>query len=116
MADKVIGEDFLSADDILAVVDIEYATVKAWGKTARLQSLTAGEMIEFREANEGEAKRTAGLRLIINSLVDKAGNRILNNTHIAMLRLKSEKQNNAIIKEILKLNGLNVDEKATKND
>lgn len=101
----------LSMDDVLAANDVEYAEIEGFtkgGKTFRIQSLTAGDLIEWSEANEGEAKRTAGLRLIVKSLVDADGKRIADDTHIAVFRKKSHKVTERIVKEILKLNGMNV--------
>jgi hypothetical protein len=113
MADKI-----LSLTDILNADDVEYATVPGFkpGEAFRIQSLTAGDMIEWSEANAGDAKRTAGLRLIIKSLVDDKGAPILDDTHIATLRNKSHKVTERVVKEILKLNGMNVKEDAAKND
>lgn len=113
-----VEEELLSVSDIENTPDVEYATVVSWGgKKARIKSLRAGDLIEFRESNEGPAKKTAGLRLIIRSLVDKSGNCILNDTHLPMLRTKSERECNVIIKEILKLNGMDVTaENRAKND
>lgn len=101
----------LSMDDVLAANDVEFAEIEGFtkdGKKFRIQSLTAGDLIEWSEANEGEAKRTAGLRLIVKSLVDKDGKRIADDTHIAVFRKKSHKVTERIVKEILKLNGMTV--------
>ena len=95
-------------DEFLGKNDIEYAEVPVGvnGDVVRIGSLTAGDMIEWAEANEGEAKRTAGLRLIVKSLVDEQGNRIGKDSDIPRLRGKSQKWTQAIVKEILKHNGL----------
>lgn len=104
------NEKILSMDDILAAEDVEYANVEGFkpGEVFRIQSLTAGDLIEWSEANEGEAKRTAGLRLIVKSLVDKDGKRIAGDEHIATFRKKSHKVTERIVREILKLNGMTV--------
>ena len=51
-------------EEISAAVDVEYANIEGFTKDKpfRIGSLTAGDLIEWSEANEGEAKRTAGLR------------------------------------------------------
>lgn len=104
-------------EEILAEPDVEYALVPGWGdKKIRIGSLTAGDMIEWSEANEGEAKRTAGLRLIVKSLVDSQGKRIGNDKHISLLRAKSHKVTEGIVKAILKLNGFVIKEDNTKKD
>ncbi len=102
-ADKI-----LSLDEILKSDEVEYDTVPGFkdGEIIRIGSLTAGDLIEWSEANEGEAKRTAGLRLIVKSLVDADGNRIANDKHIASFRKFNHKKTEEIVKAILKLNGL----------
>lgn len=109
---------FQSVDEMLAEPDVEYELVPGWNGMIRIGSLTAGDMIEWTEANEGEAKRTAGLRLIVKSLVDSNGKRIGTDKHISMLRGKSHKTTEALVKAILKLNGFNVreDKADTKKD
>lgn len=116
----VKGDDeFLSADGVIGTNDIEYDTIPAWGGKLRIQSLTAGDLIEWSEANDsGEAKRTAGLRLIVKSAVDKDGKLIFIDKHIAKLREKSHKETEKVVKGILKLNAMLVksQDTAAKND
>lgn len=107
--DKVYG----SMDEILAsgASDVEYALVDGFkpGEKVRIGSVTAGDMIEWSEANEGEAKRTAGLRLICKSLVNKEGVRYANDDkNIKKFRDMRHKETERIVREILKLNGMNV--------
>lgn len=112
------AEHVLSLDDIMKEDDVEYARLPGFkpGQVFVIQSLTAGDLIEWTEANEGEAKRTAGLRLIVKSLVDgepgkdanATGKRIMNDTHIAVLRQRGHKTTERIVKAILELNGMNV--------
>src|SRR5262245_56354749 len=99
--DKVVSlADFENADDV------EYATIPAWkeGEVIRIKSVSAGDMIEWSEANDGPAKRTAGLRLIVKSVVDADGRLLLNDSHLQMLRNRSHKKTEEIVKAILKLN------------
>lgn len=108
---------FETVEDMLAAQDVEYTTIDGWSGTIRIGSLTAGDMIEWSEANEGEAKRTAGLRLIVKSLVNSEGARIGKDKHIPLLRAKSHKVTESIVKAILKLNGFEVDkDKTAKKD
>src|SRR5262245_30465846 len=107
---------FESVDDMLAAPDVEYAEVQGWNGIIRIGSLTAGDMIEWAEGNEGEAKRTAGLRLIVKSLVNSEGKRIGTEKHIPLLRQKSHKTTENIVKAILKLNGFNVKAPDEKKD
>src|SRR5580765_7673344 len=96
-------------DEILSAGDVEYATIEGFAKDKpfRIGSLSAGDLIDWSEANEGEAKRTAGLRLICKSLVNSKNERFAaNDKNIAALRMKSHKVTERIVKEILKLNGI----------
>lgn len=106
--------------DASGAKDVEYAVIDGFkpGQKFRIGSVTAGDMIEWQEANEGEAKKTAGLRLICRSLVDKDGNRYANDDkNIQKFRNYRHKETERIVREILKLNGINVKaDTAAKND
>ena len=112
MSDNAVVEPgqkkVLSAEDIFAANDIEFAEIPGFkeNEVFRIRSLTAGDFIEWTEANEGEAKRTAGLRLIIKSLVDENGKRILTDRHLEVLRMKAFKTTEKILADILKHNGI----------
>lgn len=112
------GPHVLSMQEIMATDDVEYALVEGFkpGQMFRIQSLTAGALIEWSEANDGPAKRTAGLRLIVQSLVDGEGRSIAGPEHIDVFRKKSHKVTERIVKDILKLNGMTVKGDAAKND
>ena len=118
MSDKIYG----SMEEILAsgASDAEYAEVDGFkpGERVRIGSVTAGDMIVWSEANEGEAKKTAGLRLICKSLVNADGVRYADDDkNIAKFRVMRHKETERIVKEILKLNGMNVKaEEKAKND
>lgn len=102
-----------SMDDISGSLGIETATIEGFTKDKPLMigSLTAGDMIEFSESNEGEAKKTAGLRLITKSLVNSKGERYAADPkNIAVFRAKSHKATERIVREILKLNGIEIRE------
>jgi hypothetical protein len=107
-----IEDKVLSIEEMLAADDVQFAVVKAWNGNVRIGSLSASDMIEFVESNEGPAKRTAGLRLIIKSLVDAKGDRIGDMKHLEAFGKKNAQVTNRIVAEILKLNGL--DEAAKK--
>lgn len=116
MTDKATEREdkiYASMDEILSsgASDVEYALVDGFkpGKKVRIGSVTAGDMIEWSEANEGEAKKTAGLRLITKSLVDANGTRFADDVkNIPKFRAMRHKETERIVKEILKLNGMNV--------
>jgi hypothetical protein len=119
MADDVYdGMEFLSLGAMLDAEDTTYSVVNMpeWGGKVRLGSLTAADMMEWLEANES-AKKTAGLRLIVKSLVDKDGKRVGNDEAIHKFAKKNTKAIDRLIKEILKLNGLDTKTQAdAKND
>jgi hypothetical protein len=100
------GKKILSFEEMMAADDIEYVEVEAFGGIVRLGSIDAGDMIEFVETNEGPGKRTAGLRMIIKSLVDAEGKRIGKDEHLQQWMKRSQKTCNKLVDEILKLNGL----------
>ena len=116
--------DMLAAAEPLASVEYARAAGFKPGQVFVLQSVTAGDLIEWSEANE-DAKRTAGLRLIIKSVVDgqpgvdegARGARIMDDTHIALLRKLQHKTTENVVKAILKLNGMTVaaDDKVKKD-
>ncbi len=117
MADvvKIYG----SMDEILAsgVSDVEYAEIEGFkpGEKVRIGSVTAGDIMEWSEASEGEAKKTAGLRLIIKSLVGPAPGNIRyadKAENIQKFRAMRHKETERIVKEILELNGMNVKKQA----
>lgn len=108
----------LSMQEFLDEPDIEYARIPGFRSDTSIVigSLSAGDLIEWSEANEGEAKRNAGLRLIAKSLVDgnpdedegAKGVRISSDKDLGKLRAKSHKVTERIVKAILKLNGMTV--------
>ena len=108
-------EKLLSIEDIKDAPDTEYDTVDAFGGKVRIGTLDSGTLLDFLEANKGPAKRTAGLRLIVASLVDKDGNRIGEPHHLEIFRKKSAKECTKLITAIRRLNGLEVEKEEVKN-
>lgn len=115
MAEKDETKVYTSMDEILnsGSSEVEYATIPGYkdGEFVRIGSVTAGDVIEWSEANEGEAKRTAGLRLITKSLVGpEPGNvRYADDIkNIPKFRSMRHKETERIVRAILKLNGMNV--------
>lgn len=116
----------MSMADIEGTDDVEYKKVQGFkdGQVIVIRSLSAGDMIAWSEANEGEAKRTAGLRLIVQSLVDgipgedygATGKSIATDKDIKTFRTKSHKVSERIVKAILELNGINVSGDVVKKD
>lgn len=116
--EKIYG----SMEDILGASEVEYRIINGFreGEKVQIGSVSAGDMIEWSEASEGEAKRTAGLRLLCKSLVGPAPEykRYADDPkNITKFRALPHKTVQRIVEEILDLNGLRVkqDEKA-KND
>jgi hypothetical protein len=97
----------MSVDEFLNEKDTEYAHIEIGpGKYQRIGSLTGDDLIEFTEANDGPAKKTANARLILASMVDDAGNRTGDPKMIARLQGKSLKTINKLVDAIMKLNGM----------
>lgn len=96
----------MSMDDIMNADDVKYKVIDAFGGKVRIGSLNAGDMIEFIESNEGPAKKTAGVRLIIKSLVDKDGVRIGTEKHLQGMLKRNAEAVNRVVGEILELNGM----------
>lgn len=112
-------EKILTFEDVEASIDTEYKTIPVpeWKGSVRIATLTAADLLEWTEANEGPAKKTAGLRLLVKSLVDSDGKRIGSDKHLQMLKQKNAMVLQRLISEVLALNGLKTKEQnALKND
>lgn len=107
MSETAAKKKVLSFDEFLAVDDTRFIEVPIDGAILRLGSLNAGDLLEWAEANDGEAKRTAGLRLIVRSIVNENGERTGTDKHLNALRKKDAKTCNDLVSKILELNGLN---------
>lgn len=81
----------------------------------RLGSLTTDELTEWQDATDERTKKTAGLRLLIRSLVGEDNERIGSDRYIDALKKKSAGMINHLVDEVLKLNHLNVKADAAKN-
>lgn len=111
-------ERILSIEETLAAEDVEYKTIPTWmvkdatGKLVqgytRIGSLSAEDVIEWRDTLEGPAKKTMGIRLLVNSLVDKDGNRIGTQKHYEAFKKKSNAIMERILEQIVKLNGMTI--------
>lgn len=122
---------FLTKQDIAASNDEEYAEIETWDGTFIAGSLTADDFIEWQEANEGPAKRNAGLRLIVKSHCAPldgcpacAGEgekhlgkhlRIGDDRDIEMYKAKSVAATEKVVAAIVKLNGLKIKGNDVKN-
>jgi hypothetical protein len=114
----------LTIEEMLGAEDVEYATIPTWKvkdpKTGemvqgyvRIGSLSAEDIIDWRETNDGPAKRTMGIRLLVNSLVDASGNRIGNAKHYELFKKKSNAVMERILAEVVRLNGMTVKSETT---
>lgn len=109
-------EDFLTAEDILAVQDIETYTIEppGWmtkaGKQGkmRLRMMTAKELGLYTDAVGGAQKRIAMVEIMRRSAVKKDGTPLFPNKDvIEQLLQKSTKAYVFIQEEILRINGIN---------
>lgn len=109
---------FLSIEDIEAQDSTTYKTLPAWGGMVRIASLTADEMIDYVESNEGPAGRVAGIRLLVRSLVDEEGKRIGKEEHVDIFRKKDTSTMSRLVGEAMDINGISrpkATAEATKN-
>lgn len=113
---QAVASPILTMDEIFAADDTRYETipVPTWGGSIRIGSLRAGQMLKWIEANDGPAKRTAGLRLLQESLVDAQGNRIGKPEHIEKLASRDHHTVTELIQRVLEFNKLNVKEDKDK--
>lgn len=129
MANETEDQYILSIDEMLAADDVEYAVIPTWkvkdpkgsgqmiqGYT-RIGSLNADQVIKWRDTNEGPAKKTLGIRLFVDSIVDKDGKRTGGPQHYEAFKSKSNALQEKVLAEIVKLNGMTVRGQETiKND
>jgi hypothetical protein len=84
--------------------------VEVHGVVVRIASCSSLDIITWSEENSDETKkRLAGLRLAVKCIVDEAGNRVPEESRDAMvaaLASKDAKDNGTLVRECLKLNGL----------
>lgn len=106
----------LSVEQMLAAEDIEYAVIPAWKVKGpdgtmiqgyvRIGSLTAEDIVAWRDTMEGAAKKTMGVRIFVNSLVDENDKRIGSSHHYEAFKKKSNAIQERVLAEILRMNGL----------
>lgn len=121
-----VSNVFGSLDELIAsgVTDVEYKTIDGFAPGSpqlRIGSVTSGEIIEWQEASDGDAKRTAGLRLICRSLVGpEPGNRRyaadphLIDNYIRQLKAVRTNVTERILKAIIDLNEMTAKDSAAK--
>lgn len=103
-----LARKVLSMEEMLAAPDVEYREVEAWGGLVRLGSLSAEQMIQFVEDNTDEkAKRVAGIRMIVSSMVNTEGERIGKDEHVPLLLKKDAATTNRLVEVVMEMNGLN---------
>jgi hypothetical protein len=106
-----VVEDIFELDELLEANDTQFDTVKAYGKTVRIGSLSSADMIEWLEGNDQpETKRFAGINLLVKSVVNSSGVRIPEDQRaeaIEKFKRKDARSNGRVIAAILRLNGMN---------
>lgn len=101
-------------DELLGANDTKYDYVEAYGMRHRIGSLCSADMIEWLEANDDAVKkRLGGLRLIVKSFVDEAGNRLPGvedpdkfEALVIKFSNKDATENGKVVKAVMELNGL----------
>lgn len=99
-------QKYLSIQDIDSTDTTVYKDVPAWGGMVRLASLSADEMIDYVEGNEGPGQRVAGIRLLVKSLVDDTGKRIGKEEHVEIFKKKDTLTMSRLVGEAMELNGI----------
>lgn len=106
MSDKKI----LSLTDIKVKNTVRYEEVEAYGGTVRIGSVSSAQMLDWVAENSDEKlKTTAGLRLLVRSIVDEDGERFPEADHeglVEIFRNKDARDNGLVIRAALELNGL----------
>lgn len=127
MDEQSTAKKFLSIDEVNTSKDEEYFEIEVWGGIFLAGSLTADDFILWQEANEGPAKRTAGLRLIVDSMCGPLAGcpacegalhngvahkgvhpRTGSDKHLEIYKKKSVAMTEKVVAAIVKLNGLKV--------
>lgn len=107
MTDQV-KKEYIGVDDFDSLNDIAFDDVyiPEWKKWIRLGSLTADDLLDWVEANEGAPKKLQGLRLLVKSIVDQNGNRIGTEELVEKLRKRHAGAVRRLMERATKLNGL----------
>ena len=121
-SEEAVSKVYGSVEDLVAsgASEVEYAFVEGFkpGEQVRIGSVSAGDMIQWTEENENpDTKKTAGLRLIVKSLVDDKGVRYAmpqEAKNIQAFRSMRHKETERVVKAILELNGMKVKDEAKK--
>ncbi len=108
---KEIKKDkLLTLDEILKTDDVDYVTAEAFGGKLRFGSLSASTMMDFAEANKDPRRaKTAGVRIVLQSLVDEDGKRIGTEALIDPMMQKSSRTINHLVQIIMRLNRMHQD-------
>lgn len=104
--DNQVEKKVLSIDDIEETDDIRYDEIPVWGGVMRVASLTSEDMVDFIEANDGPARKTAGVRLIVKSIVNEKNEHIGTDKHLSLFKKKDSKTIDMIVKRLMILNGI----------
>lgn len=116
-------DKFLSADDILAVDDIEVVPVDVpeWKGKVHLRTMSADEATKFTEYLSDPANKRKGLvRIVALCLCDEKGNRLFPDgpdsaAKLEKLRGKNVKAFVRLQKEAMRINGYEDETKALEN-
>lgn len=114
--EQKVDQTFLSAEDILAADDREYATVPVpeWSKTnpnavVRIRSWSAAEAMQFVESNENKAtQKSAGVRMVLMSACNEKGELIFNRQQLEALKTRSQKALGRVAEAVMALNDLTI--------
>jgi len=95
---------YLTIDEILAADDTTYAEAEAWGGVLRFRTLDAATMIKFSEENK-TSEKTAGIRILVDSLVDADGKPIGTPAMRGQFMKKNARVISDLVGVIMRMNG-----------
>lgn len=112
----------LSIDQMLESDDVRFVEVEVpeWNGSVRLASVSAAAMMEFVEANQDKQKaKDANVRVIVQSIVDKEGVRLVSPEQIDALiqrfKQKDVRVMNRLMDAVMQLNDITVTKAEIKN-
>ncbi len=120
-------ERLLTIDEMLAAEDVSYVTVPVpeWSSngvsgSVRFGSIDAGTMIEFAEfSSSPDGDQNATIRLIIQSLVDADGKRLVQKEHVVnyipLFMKKGVRVMNRLLDAVMALNDIKIGRVQIKN-
>lgn len=103
-----------SAEDLIGIEDYKYDTVHVpeWNRTVTIRSMNAEDLVNWIDSLDGPTKKTAGVRMIIGSVVNPDTKQLLfTSEHIGGLKKKNARALGVLVNRCRAINGLNEEAK-----